>query len=204
MAIMGRRLPFVVLVLGLSFGLLAIACGGGAGTSAGNGQRITDPARVPSSTPIVNPVLYTIRQDGQVSTSGGPSSTVPANSTAPSAAKTVTVVSGDTCSAIAAKYGITLDELLKANRLIDAGCTNIHVGDPIKIPAPATPASTVSSGPIGGPTPKPSGKTYIVASGDTCSGIAQSYSVKVADLIAANGLDADCRTLKPGQTLKIP
>jgi len=204
MTSMVRRLSFVVLLLGFAFGLVAIACGGGDKT-AGTGQRITDPARVPSSTPILNPVLYTIRQDGQVSTSGGPSITVSPNSTATSAAKTYTVVSGDTCSAIAAKFGITLDELLKANRTIDAGCTNIHAGDPLKIPAAATPASTVNSGPLGsGPTPKPSGKSYVVNSGDTCSGIAQSFGVKVADLISINGLDADCRTLRPGQTLKIP
>lgn len=204
MTLMAHRLSFTVLVLGISIGLLAIACGGGGGKNAGTGQRITDPARVPSSTPLVNPVLYTIRQDGLVSTSGGPSITVSPNSTTASAAKTYTVASGDTCSGIAAKNSISLDELLKANRTIDGGCTNIHVGDVLKIPAPATPASTVNTGPIGGPTPKPSGKTYTVASGDTCSGIAQSYSVKVADLISVNGLDANCQSLKPGQTLKIP
>ena len=203
MTAMARRLSFLALVLGLSFGLFAVACGGG-GKTAGNGQRITDPARVPSSTPIVNPVLYTIRQDGQISTSGGPSITVSPNSTATAAAKTYTVVSGDTCSAIAAKFGITFDELKRANRTIDDSCTNIHAGDQLKIPARATPVATVNSGPVGGPTPKASGKNYVVNSGDTCSGIAQSFGVKVADLISINGLDASCRTLKPGQTLKIP
>lgn len=185
---------------------LAMACGGGGATKdAGNGQRITDPARVPSSTPIQNPVLYQIRNDGRVDSSGGPPTTVsPSGTQTVSPAKTYVVKSGDTCGAIASQNGVTLDELKKANRTIDEGCTNIHAGDTLKIPATvATPTSgTVTTG--GDSATKPSGKTYTVAGGDSCSTIAASYGVAVAQLISLNGIDADCKNLKIGQVLKIP
>lgn len=188
------------------FGALAVACGGGTTTKdAGNGQRITDPARVPSSTPIQNPVLYTIRNDGRVDSSGGPPMTVSPNGTQTSSpAKTYVVKNGDTCGAIASQNGITYDELKKANRTIDDGCTNIHAGDTLKIPATvASPtSSTVTTG--GSSTTKPSGKTYTVAGGDSCSSIAASYGVPVAQLISLNGIDSDCRNLKIGQVVKIP
>ena len=187
-------------------GALASACGGGTGSKDGGaGQRITDPARVPSSTPIQNPVLYTIRNDGRVDSSGGPPTTVSPNGTqTASPAKTYVVKSGDTCGAIASQNGVTLDELKKANRTIDDGCTNIHAGDTLKIPATiATPApGTVTTG--SNATAKPSGKTYTVAGGDSCSTIAASYGVPVAQLISLNGIDADCKNLKIGQVLKIP
>ena len=185
---------------------LTAACGGGtAGTDAGNGQRITDPARVPSSTPVQNPVLYQIRNDGRVDSSGGPPATVSPNGTqTASPAKTYVVKAGDTCGAIASANGVTLDELKKANRTIDDGCTNIHAGDTLKIPATvATPTSgTVTTN--GNNTTKPSGKSYIVASGDSCSSIAASYGVPVAQLISLNGIDSDCKNLKIGQVVKIP
>lgn len=187
-------------------GALTAACGGGsAEKDAGNGQRITDPARVPSSTPVQNPVLYQIRNDGRVDSSGGPPATVSPNGTqTASPAKTYIVKAGDTCGAIASANGVTLDELKKANRTIDDGCTNIHAGDTLKIPATvATPTSgTVTTS--GNNTTKPSGKSYTVASGDSCSSIAASYGVPVAQLISLNGIDSDCRNLKIGQVVKIP
>lgn len=187
-------------------GAFAAACGGGTATNnSGSGQRITDPARVPSSTPIQNPVLYTIRNDGRVDSSGGPPTTVSPNGTqTASPAKTYIVKSGDTCGAIASQNGVTLDELKKANRTIDDGCTNIHAGDTLRIPATVATAvsGTVTTG--GNSTTKPSGKSYTVASGDSCSTIAASYGVAVGQLISLNGIDSDCKNLKIGQVLKIP
>lgn len=182
---------------------LLAACGGGASDpNAGKGQRVTDPARVPSSTPMQNPVLYQIRADGRVDSSGGPPTTVAPNATPTGAAgSSYTVVSGDTCGAIAAKFNTTLDALRKANRTIDDTCSNLHAGDVLKIPAAAAATTT----PAAGGTPKPgAGKTYTVASGDTCGSIAANYGVTAAALISANGIDADCKTLKIGQVLAIP
>lgn len=178
---------------------VAAACGGGGGNNdSGKGSRITDPAKVPSSTPMQNPVLYQITGD-EVTLSGGASAKVTPTGGTPASSSNYTVVSGDVCGAIATRFGITLDELVKANRSID--CATLHIGDQLKIPAKA--ATPGSSG-AAGPTTKPSGKTYTVKQGDTCADIAGSYGVKTADLIAKNGLDTNCQNLKIGQVLQIP
>ncbi|MCK9521015.1 MAG: LysM peptidoglycan-binding domain-containing protein, partial [Dehalococcoidia bacterium] len=86
-------------------GVILVACGGGGGEEAGDGpgQRITDPALVPTSTPMQDPVLYKISND-TITTEGGASATVaPGTAATPRAGrKTYTVESGDTCSGIAA------------------------------------------------------------------------------------------------------
>ena len=46
------------------------------------------------------------------------------------------------------------------------------------------------------------GTTYVIAPGDTLSGIAARYNVSVASLRAVNGLDDD--TIQPGEKLTIP
>ena len=191
-------------------GLLAVAaaaCGGGGGDEPGSGKggRVTDPAAVPSSTPIQFPVLYQIRGD-TVSTTGAVGTTTPVTTGGgTSGTQKYTVVSGDTCGAIASKYGITAADLIKVNRTIDAGCTNLHAGDILTIPAPAA-GSTTTTG--GGPTatPRPGGaKTYTVQAGDTCGAIAASYGVDLAKLLAANpAINANCTNLAPGQTVNIP
>ncbi|MBI5949227.1 MAG: LysM peptidoglycan-binding domain-containing protein [Chloroflexi bacterium] len=184
------------------------ACGGGGGDEPGSGKgaRVTDPAVVPSSTPIQNPVVYQIRGD-TVSTTGAVGTTTPVT-TGGGAGGTqkYTVVSGDTCGAIAAKYGITAADLLKVNRTIDAGCTNLHAGDILTIPAPASGATTTTNGSGPTATPRPGGaKTYKVQSGDTCGAIAASYGVDLAKLLAANPtINANCTNLAAGQTVNIP
>ena len=202
MTAMAKRTFIAVVAVVAVVATMFAACGGSdADPNAGKGQRITDPARVPSSTPIQNPVLYQIRSDGRVDSSGGPPITIPTTATPASTTSTYTVVSGDTCGAITEKFKTTLDALRKANRTIDDSCSNLHAGDVLKIPS-AAPATT----PAPGATAKPggSGKTYTVASGDTCGSIAASFGVTSAALISANGIDADCKTLKIGQTLTIP
>jgi LysM repeat protein len=117
------------------------------------------------------------------------------------------VESGDTCGAIADAHGITVAELIAANRaIINADCTNLGVGDELKIPASgaATPTQRTTGGGVATATPRAGSRTYTVESGDTCSDIAASYGVSAGDLIALNDLDAGCTELQPGQVLKIP
>jgi LysM repeat protein len=45
----------------------------------------------------------------------------------------VTVKSGDTCSAIAAGNGVSVGDLLAANPAVNAGCTNLAVGQVLKV-----------------------------------------------------------------------
>ncbi len=188
----------------LAGGVMAVACGGDDGATGGGGQRVTDPAKVPSSTPIQGATLFQIRGD-VVSLSGGTGGGgTPVAGQTPAGSKTYTVESGDTCGDIAKQFGISVDELLKANRTIEAGCTNLHAGDKLKIPV-LTPTPGASGGGVigGGPTPRPSGKEYKVVSGDTCDAIARSYGVDLTKLVAANG-NVDCSKLQIGQTIKIP
>ena len=174
---------------------LATACGGEDAKPLG--QRVTDPAAVQTSTPITNPVTYQIRGD-VVSTSGG-SGTVPAGSTpTPSRSNnTHTVAAGDTCADIAAKFTISVDDLKKANRGINSDCSNLKVGDVLKIQSSATPIAS-------GPTPRGSGREYTVKAGDNCGSIAANQGVDVEKLIQNNNLDAGCVNLKIGQVLRIP
>lgn len=198
------------IVLSVAVAAVALACGGGKpADNASKGERIVDPALVPSSTPIQNPALYLLRADGHVETTGGVTSTIPASGTAPaSAGGSYTVVANDTCGGIAAAHNVTVEEIKRLNRTIDAACGNLHEGDVIKIPgvaaATATPANATTTAkkttvPAGG-----GGKTYTIVSGDTCEGIATAHNVKVADLISLNHLDAACQGLKPDQVLQLP
>jgi LysM repeat protein len=208
MTAMVTRTSIGLAVLLLIAAMASFACGGGAAKSGTNGgQPITDPARVPSSTPIGQSVAtFLYRADGHVDATGGATTTVaPGATSQASGSKTYTVASGDTCGAIVKQFGITLDELRRSNRLIDDSCGNLHTGDVLKIPAPAAAAGTTpGAGGTAAATSSASGKTYTVASGDTCEGIAKANGVTSAALIAANGIDANCQGLKPGQTLKIP
>ncbi|GIW19289.1 MAG: hypothetical protein KatS3mg064_2446 [Tepidiforma sp.] len=197
-------------------GLAAAACGGGGQPESAAGERITDPARVPTATPMQNPVLYRIQGNQVILEGGSQAAITPVGGTATATPrKTYTVKAGDTCSAIAAAEGISLDALIRAN---PAACDNLRVGDSLIIPAPTpTPVTGTAGGLTSNPTVRPtptvprssggssgsSGKVYVVKPGDTCADIAASYGVTVQQLIAANGLTADC-LLQVGQEVKIP
>jgi lysozyme len=108
----------------------------------------------------------------------------------PASGKTYTVQSGDTLSAIAAKFGVTLQALEQANPQI----TNpnlIYVGQVINIPS-------------GGSAPPAAPKTYTVQSGDTLSGIAAKFGVTLQALEQANPQIANPNLIYVGQVINIP
>ncbi len=198
-----RRFALILPLLALAGGLLAVACGGG-GEEEQPGERITDPARVPSSTPIQNPALYKILGN-EVTLQGGGSGQVTPFATNTPVTSQYEVKSGDFCSTIAATHNITLEQLLAANRNID--CNNLKIGDRLKIPS-ATASSTPTRGPLtSNPTTTGGGgrKTYTVKAGDTCDGIARANSVTLQAFLSANSsIDANCTNLKEGQVVNIP
>lgn len=101
--------------------------------------------------------------------------------TSESKLNTYTVKSGDSLYSIAKKYGITVDELKKANGLTS---NNLSLNQKLVIPE--------TKGEIG----------YVVKVGDSLYSIAQKYNIKVDELKKANGLTTN--TLTIGQELTIP
>ena len=187
-----RILLFAIAVSAVA--LWSAACGGG-GETGGTGSRITDPAAVPTSTPIQNPVTFRFKNE-DIEIAGGGTTTA---GTGTNQAQTHTVAAGETCAEIASRYGISVADLVRVNRTINADCTNLRQGENLRIP------SAAPSNASGTPTPSgASGRTHTVAAGDTCADIAASFGVSVEALISANGLDADCTNLQLGQVLRIP
>ncbi|GAW07188.1 hypothetical protein F5879DRAFT_948295 [Lentinula edodes] len=100
---------------------------------------------------------------------------------------TYTVVSGDNCVALAAKFNVTDAALLAANPAVDANCDNLFIGQQLCIPASPCPVE------------------YTVKSGDVCISIANMFNITAAQLEAANtDIDPLCDNLQPGEILCIP
>ncbi|MBR1405179.1 MAG: LysM peptidoglycan-binding domain-containing M23 family metallopeptidase [Treponema sp.] len=123
------------------------------------------------------------------------------------------VQKGETLYSISKTYGVSVSAIQEANGLSDNG---IKVGQKIKIPdgaAPAT-AKASSSTPASSPAaasstsskttaPASSDGTYVVQKGETWFGISKKYSISVADLQKLNGVGSDA-ALKVGQKIKVP
>ena len=141
---------------------------------------------------------------GQVLTvSGGatpaPATSAPASAPSTGTAATHTVVSGDTVSALANRYGTTVAAIVSANGLDSRAF--IRVGQVLAVPgAPAPAPAPTATAPA---SAAPSAGSHHVVSGDTVSALATRYGTTVAAIVAANGLDARA-TIRIGQVLAIP
>ena len=205
---MARRSLLTFAALALLSAVLAAACSG-KGKAPAN-QQVNDPASVPSSTPLANAPVYYIVGD-TITMKGGATATIGAGNATPSSgsSQSYTVVAGDTCYGIAAQFGITIDQLYRANGGENGTCASLSAGNVMHIPGQAatttpTPANggNTSGGSKTTPTPSSGGKTYTVQDGDTCYGIATSLGVDPSKFVAANS--AACNNLHSGDTLKVP
>ena len=142
--------------------------------------------------------------------SAATSKPVTASKPKPAASRTYTVKAGDTVSVIAGRYGVTVADIVAANKLRGAGI--IYVGQRLTIQKGAgasvtlPAASTGGGGASSGPAPAGSaisGARYVIRSGDTVSAIASHYHVTVDAMLKANGLTMSS-IIYPGQSLKIP
>lgn len=129
---------------------------------------------------------------------------IPGQSTAPSdlatapSGPTYTVMSGDTMATIARKHGITTSELLAANnRTADL----VRTGEKLVLPPNAKPATQATEATVA--VPGAGGQTHTVQAGESLGVIARRYSVRVADLAAANNI-TDPSRVRAGQQLVIP
>ncbi|WP_281264173.1 LysM peptidoglycan-binding domain-containing protein [Curtobacterium sp. 9128] len=106
---------------------------------------------------------------------------------------TYTVRQGDTVSGIAARYGLSAQEILVRNGL--GWNTIIHPGQSLHLassPVATTAGATTSSS-----------ATYHVKQGDTISGIASRVGVSTSALLGANKLSLGS-VIYPGQSLAVP
>lgn len=126
---------------------------------------------------------------------------------------------GDTLSAIARRYGTTVNALVTANGMKSANVP-LHINRQLRIPTPSatTPQTKPAPKPqpaAPAPAPKPAtkpaaspaatGTTYKVQSGDTLYRISRQYGVSPKALMQANGITPEtANTIRVGTILRIP
>ena len=127
----------------------------------------------------------------------------------PTATGRYTIVSGDTISAIAERFGVSTLSILTANGLgwssiiypgqtiaipgvVDPNAAPVEaraIADEVAVEAPPPPAEPEPPA-VEAPAP-PAGVHYTVVSGDTLSGIAERHGISTQALLDANGLGWD-------------
>jgi LysM repeat protein len=120
------------------------------------------------------------------------------------------IAPGETLYRIALRYGVTTNQIVQMNGIVNPDL--IKAGDTLTIPCPipATPtpiATAAGTGPGQGGvgTPATGPFTYIVEPGDNLYRISLRYGVSMANLMATNGLTpATINTIYAGQELYIP
>lgn len=155
----------------------------------------TSSSTLASLNSLSNPNLIYVGQVLKVSSNASTSSSASssANSTVTTAAS-YTVKSGDTLSAIAAKYGTTYQALASTNSISNPN--DIYVGQVIKVSATATAASSQAVSSIN------SNGSYTVKSGDTLYGIALANGLNWQTLAKQNGI-SDPNVIFVGQKLSL-
>ena len=108
-----------------------------------------------------------------------------------------TVQPGDSLSAIADMYSVSVDELLEANSL---DSTTIRPGQTLKVPFTHA---------VGGlrepaPTPPPGFRLHTISAGETLSALVESYGITVEALVGANPDLSSLDRLPVGLELLIP
>lgn len=116
---------------------------------------------------------------------------VPFKVTGPTTATVYIVQPGDTMSAIAYRYNVTLRALISANPQI-SDPNLIYPGQTIQVPPPNVVI------PITGQ------RIYIVLGGDTLSGIAHAYGTNVPALLQANPSITNPDLIYPGELIILP
>ncbi|KAH7333463.1 hypothetical protein BKA65DRAFT_564781 [Rhexocercosporidium sp. MPI-PUGE-AT-0058] len=134
-----------------------------------------------------------------VSKSAGTTTTTSSKPTQTSSCtKSYTVVAGDSCAAIQAKYSITFAQLLAWNPSIGSNCEFLAIGNTYCVAKSAGTTTTTSSKPA---ETSSCTKSYTVVAGDSCAAIQAKYSITFAQLLAWNpSIGSNCEFLAIGNT----
>ncbi|WP_462405529.1 C40 family peptidase [Gracilibacillus sp. Marseille-QA3620] len=131
------------------------------------------------------------------SASSAPNTNSSSGTSSTSSSGTYTVKSGDTLSAIAKTYNVSVSQLMSWNNKTK---TLIYPNEVLKVKKSAsttTSGSSSSTSSSSAATPA----TYTVKSGDTLSAIAKKYKLTVSQIKSQNGLSSDIIYI--GQKLKL-
>jgi len=109
------------------------------------------------------------------------------------------IANGETLSEIAARHGMTVEELAQANGIVNPDL--ILSGQVLLVPGAADGRGAVPA--PGGAGLSGAGGSYVVQAGDTLSEIAERFGVPLVALAQANGL-SDPHLIVEGEVLTIP
>ena len=165
------------------------------------------------------PAEQVVAQQQPVTQEPSPSPPAPGTQTAKPATQAIpgvyVVQPGDTLSAIARRYGTTVNALVTANGMPNANVP-LHINKQLRIPTSTTqqatpapkqqPAAPAPAAKPAAATPKPAtGTTYKVQAGDTLYRISRQYGVSPKALMQANGITPEtANTIRVGTILRIP
>lgn len=113
------------------------------------------------------------------------------------------VTYGDTLRNISMRYGVSMDDLARANGIFDYD--NIFIGQRLRIPVAGSmnydhplPPPPQSTQPIYG------GSTYAIQAGDTLKNLAYRWGVGIYDILAVNPQIVNASLIYAGQVINIP
>ncbi len=136
------------------------------------------------------------------SSTAQPQATATASILAPASASlggvVYTVVSGDTLTALAERFGVTASAIASANRI--SPTAYLIIGQVLSIPAVQPAPAAVTPQPA---APPQQTSVYVVQAGDTLSGIGWRFGTSAGALAARNGISIES-LLQVGQGLVVP
>lgn len=119
---------------------------------------------------------------------------------APAAAPAYSVVAGDTLSALASQWGVSVDQIAQANGIENPDL--IFVGQQLVNPAGAAPAPAPAAAPV---APAPEFGAYEIKPGDTVWDLAVVRGgMSLEQFAALNPQIADLNLIFPGQVIQLP
>ncbi len=117
----------------------------------------------------------------------------------PTTLTTHTVQGGETLAVIAARYGLTYEQLASMNGIANPDA--LFVGQVLRVPVPPPSSTQPVNAPA--PQPAPATATYTVQGGDSLSTIAARFNINYFELASMNGI-VNPDVLSVGMVLRVP